>query len=78
MWPKSTTSDLPSSHDIKVYLHNAFVKHINELKDEITVSNFIVSNLLKILICTCLSRRLQGKYQLLKMDGRQILRRWDL
>jgi hypothetical protein len=35
MRPRSTTSDLPSTHDVKVYLHNEFVKHMKDLKDEI-------------------------------------------
>ncbi|KAF8971661.1 hypothetical protein BDZ97DRAFT_1650849, partial [Flammula alnicola] len=38
MRPKSTTFDLPSSYDVKVYLHNQFVKHMTELKATITVS----------------------------------------
>jgi hypothetical protein len=37
--PKSTTSDLPTTYDMKVFLHNAFVKHMTNVKDEITVSN---------------------------------------
>ena len=38
MRPKSTSCDLPSSYDVKVQLHNKFVKHIGELKDAISVS----------------------------------------
>ena len=38
MRPKSTSTDLPSSYDVKVQLHNKFVKHIGELKDVISVS----------------------------------------
>jgi hypothetical protein len=38
MRPRSTTADLPSSYDVKQYLHNRFVKHIAELKEVITVS----------------------------------------
>src|SRR5271168_4302021 len=38
MRPKSTSSDLLSSYDVKVQLHNKFVKHIGELKDAISVS----------------------------------------
>jgi hypothetical protein len=40
MRPKSTKLDLPSSYDVKVYLHNEFVKHMKNLKEEITVSPF--------------------------------------
>ncbi|KAF8190146.1 hypothetical protein BJ912DRAFT_802465, partial [Pholiota molesta] len=35
MRPKSTTSDLPTSHNVAVHLHNAFVKHIKDLKESI-------------------------------------------
>jgi hypothetical protein len=36
---KSTTSDLPTTYDVKVFLHNAFVKHMTNIKDKITASN---------------------------------------
>jgi hypothetical protein len=39
MRPKSTTADLPSTHDISTYIHNAFVKFLDELKGQIQVSN---------------------------------------
>jgi hypothetical protein len=32
MRPKSTTSDLPTSYDVKVHIHNHFVKHMKQLK----------------------------------------------
>jgi len=38
MRPKSTTADLPSSYDVRIHLHNQFVKRIAELKQDITVS----------------------------------------
>jgi hypothetical protein len=38
MRPKSTSRDLLSLYDVKVQLHNKFVKHIGELKDTISVS----------------------------------------
>ncbi|KAF8162009.1 hypothetical protein BJ912DRAFT_821021, partial [Pholiota molesta] len=37
MRPKSTTSDLPTSHNVAVHLHNMFVKHIKDLKESIKV-----------------------------------------
>ncbi|KAF8952934.1 hypothetical protein BDZ97DRAFT_1648286, partial [Flammula alnicola] len=43
MRPKSTMADLPSSYDVKVYLHNQFVRHMKELKESITVSRFLSS-----------------------------------
>jgi hypothetical protein len=39
MRPKSTTLDLPSSHDVKICIHNEFVKHMAQLKADITVSH---------------------------------------
>ena len=42
MRPKSTTGDLPSTYDVKVRLHNKFVKHIKELKQAITVSELFL------------------------------------
>ena len=36
---KLTTADLPSTHDISTYIHNAFVKFLDELKGQIQVSN---------------------------------------
>jgi len=38
MRPKSTSSDLPTSYDVKLHVHNEFVKHINQLELDITVS----------------------------------------
>ena len=38
MRPKATMDDLLSSYDVKVFLRNAFVKHMKELKEEIMVS----------------------------------------
>ncbi|KAH9953322.1 hypothetical protein BGW80DRAFT_1188020, partial [Lactifluus volemus] len=43
MRPKSTTFDLPSAYDVKVYLHNQFVRHMKALKAEITVRNCILT-----------------------------------
>ena len=40
MRPKSTTADLPTSYDAKVYIHNQLVQHMKVLKEEIAVSNF--------------------------------------
>ena len=41
MRPKLTTGDLPSTYNVKVQLHNKFVKHIGELKEVITVSKLL-------------------------------------
>ena len=35
MRPKLTTADLPLTHDISTYIHNAFVKFLDELKGQI-------------------------------------------
>jgi hypothetical protein len=39
MRPKTTRKDLPSRHDIEVYIHNEFVDWLKTLKREIMVSN---------------------------------------
>ncbi|KAF8958256.1 hypothetical protein BDZ97DRAFT_1668770, partial [Flammula alnicola] len=62
MRPKSTTSDLPSSHDVKVHLHNEFVKHMKKLKEEIIVSNFPLQKNPNTLTMY-LTRRLQERYR---------------
>ncbi|KIM34760.1 hypothetical protein M413DRAFT_80102, partial [Hebeloma cylindrosporum] len=36
--PKSTTSDLPTSYNVKVHIHNKFVRHMKQLKLDIVVS----------------------------------------
>jgi len=38
MRPKTTQKDLPSRHNIEVYIHNAFVDWLKTLKREILVS----------------------------------------
>jgi hypothetical protein len=35
---KSTKKDLPSTHDVSVYIHNEFVKWLEDLKGKILVS----------------------------------------
>ena len=42
MRPKATTADLPSAYDVKVHLHNQFIKHIAALKEDIKVSSRIL------------------------------------
>ena len=37
MWPKTTTHDLLSTYNVKVHIHNEFVKHMKGLKEEIAV-----------------------------------------
>ena len=37
MWPKATKADLLSTHDIRSYIHNAFLDLLKELKGEIQV-----------------------------------------
>jgi hypothetical protein len=39
MRPKTTQKDLPSRHDIEVYIHNEFVDWLKTLKSEILVSS---------------------------------------
>lgn len=37
MWPQATNYDLPSTHKVVDYIHNQFVKQLEELKAQITV-----------------------------------------
>jgi hypothetical protein len=38
MRPKTKLSELPSSHDIAIYLHNECVKWLTELRKDIIIS----------------------------------------
>ncbi|TFK64503.1 hypothetical protein BDN72DRAFT_774510 [Pluteus cervinus] len=38
MRPHSSKSDLPSTHDVTVYLHNSFSKTLQSLREEINVN----------------------------------------
>jgi hypothetical protein len=48
MRPKTTRKDLPSRHDIEVYIHNAFVGWLKSLKAEILVSNRFFIQVVKL------------------------------
>jgi hypothetical protein len=37
MWPKTSQNDLPSTHDLVVYIHNQFVAWMKKLKEMIQV-----------------------------------------
>ncbi|KAF8465456.1 hypothetical protein DFH94DRAFT_639749, partial [Russula ochroleuca] len=39
MRPKTRSSDVLSSHDVGVYIHNECIKWLKQLKEEITVSS---------------------------------------
>ena len=41
MRPKSTKADLPTPYDAKVHIHNEFTKHMEQIKLDIMVSQFI-------------------------------------
>ena len=74
MRPKATTSDFPSTHDVKVYLHNQFVKHIHKLKEDVTVRNLPPH---QRNVDTYLSRQLRGRFQSLQMGGQLTPQRQD-
>lgn len=42
MRPKSTKSDLPSTHDVNRYLHNQCLDHLKSVKVEIEVSQIVM------------------------------------
>jgi hypothetical protein len=72
MRPKTTKNDLPSTHDVSVYIHNRFVDQLKLLKKEISVSTTLIIS--KVLL-TYSGRRRLVKFQLLPMDGQQIIQR---
>lgn len=39
MRPRSTNADLPSTHNVKTYIHNEFVQMLNEFKNQISVGS---------------------------------------
>ena len=41
MRPKASRKDIPSSHDVGVYIHNEFVRWLKTLESEILVSDGI-------------------------------------
>ena len=42
MQPKTTLNDLPSTHNVSVYIHNCFVDQLKLLKKEISVSTILM------------------------------------
>ena len=38
MRPKSIGKDIPSTHEVTVYIHNQFATHLKKLKEDILVS----------------------------------------
>jgi hypothetical protein len=71
---KSTMLDLPSSWDVKLYLHNEFVKYMKELKVSIMVSHASLFKQKERLTYT--NRYLLGRYPLLRMHGQLTRQRW--
>ena len=63
MQPKSTTSNLPSLYNVKTHIHNQFIKHMKELKEEIVVSKFVLLLFKRYILVTYLSKWLQGRSQ---------------
>ena len=37
MRPNTIKADLPTAHDVTLYIHNAFINHLQVLKEEIQV-----------------------------------------
>lgn len=54
MWPQANKSDLPTTHDITMYIHNQFVAHLNALKEDIMVRTIFKPEVLYILYPTVL------------------------
>lgn len=46
MWPKTRTKELPTMHDVIIYLHNVYIKFMNQIKKSLNVScrfNWIIN-----------------------------------
>ena len=57
MRPWATSSDFPSSHDMKVYLHNKCVEWLKDLKNDILMSQLTArSTLYSLNIRQCQER----------------------
>ena len=72
MRPKTTRKDLPSRHDIEVYIHNEFVDWLKTLKTEILVSN---ETLFRLFGLTSIHRKPLGESRRLQMGGRQTIQK---
>jgi hypothetical protein len=73
MRPKTTLKDLPSTHNVSVYIHNSFIDRLKLLKKEISVSTNNINDIQVLLTKTC--RRRLEKFQRQVMDGRQTTQR---
>jgi hypothetical protein len=72
MRPRATKMDVPSTHDVKVHLHNECVDWLKGIKKDILVS--CTASELESPLLTNL-RQHQGKFRLLPMGGQQTIRR---
>jgi hypothetical protein len=72
MRPKTTINDLPSTHDVSVYLHNKFVEQLKLFEKEISVSTMLI---ISGFLLTDSCRRHPVKFQRRVMDGQQIIQR---
>jgi hypothetical protein len=73
MRPKTMRKDLPSRHDIEVYIHNEFVAWLKSLKNDILVS--IAPSFFKMLELTFMHRKPQVVSRRLRMGGQQTTRK---
>ena len=71
MRPRATNLDLPTSHEVKVHLHNECVKWLKDLKKDVNVSCTTSDSSLDISRVLC--RQHQERFQLLLMDGQQTI-----
>jgi len=63
MQPTVTKADLPTTHDITTYIHNAFATFLQDLKTELQVSHsLIVANYCSLAQYLCLGCKRWGHF----------------
>jgi hypothetical protein len=73
MRPKANKLDVPSSHDVSVYIHNSCVEWLKKLKGDILVSAKKAYQGIEHSWTDF--RQLPGRYQARQMDGPRTIQR---
>ena len=75
MRPKTTKKDLPTTHDVSVFIHNRFADQLKLLKKEISVSMMLMVSKYDSQTLAESGRRCPEKFHSRLMVGQQITRR---
>lgn len=74
MRPRATSADLPSTHDVTVYINNEFIAVLTQLKARITVRHFLDL----LLFADSANRLALARFPAPWMAGQQTIRRHHL